>query len=1014
MKRFIRCLAILLALCTLLGCFAACKGSGDTTVTDPVTDGQTQGSTNAPDTDGGTEDDTQPPVIWDDYVAPEGADMTDLKVSGTIANSGGTVVQSVTYKFAANDATFTLREAEADGTKVTLRTNTVSALSMNARFSAAGIATYQAKLHITGKNEEAPWNVLYIGLRLPNPGGDATGKSGIWIALRESEIGIRTGSWPNTSYMDIRAEGVDFKTERMLYVEDDPKTNTVTVCADNDSGEKVTLAVVKVDGKTVNMYHPGDETPTLTDSGVEVSEDGYFNLWLHHMNTGNAYITDFTATGPAGAKETAEDANMMNSKDVLSDTWVAMDDVGRLTATDNGAVSDKKVGIFYFLWHDPNIHGGDGKLYDHSKTYYTEGMDGLINVMQQGPMGFAHYWAEPYFGYYRSDDEWIIRKHTYQLVAAGVDFIFIDATNGLTYENTYETILRVWSEMRAEGHETPQICFHCGDNVDVAPNSYKALWNNLYSTGRYEDLWFKHDGKPLIFMPRSFLRTLPKEQQDFFTVRHSWAHSKDQWYRSLRGRNCWPWADIYPQGKGLDGDGNFEQMVVMSGFWSLSYDTFSGRSYSVKNGGQPAAENLGFDLVDNGTSGLGIAFEEQFSYAIEQDPGLIMLVGWNEWWAGRWEAGAAVGQKLCNSHVITDNDDWTRHYYVDAFNPEFSRDIEPVKGHFNDNYYYQMALNIRKYKGSRQNLAAFGQRPIVMDGPRSQWDIVGPEYRDYVGDTAHRDAMSYVGQIHYTNTTGRNDFAVAKVSKNGDDLMFYAECAADITAPEGTNWMNLYVNADCDYTTGWYGYDFVLNRTQNGNACSVHKFVDNSWEMEQVGSAIYTVKDNYIQIKVSAELLGVGDTFDFKWADNSVDSGDIMQFLDLGDTAPSDRFNYRYTTVETDPATPSVLTEDMTVLKAGSYYAFAGGKMVRLDESSTKATFFGDENHLYVPKTFASEVMDLTVSGETYNHYGIEYVDIGPALESRGKTVTYGNNIIVLADKAVSEEELLTLYRGLY
>jgi hypothetical protein len=104
----------------------------------------------------------------------------------------------------------------------------------------------------------------------------------------------------------------------------------------------------------------------------------------------------------------------------------------------------------------------------------------------------------------------------------------------------------------------------------------------------------------------------------------------------------------------------------------------------------------------------------------------------------------------------------------------------------------------------------------------------------------------------------------------------------------------------------------------------------------------------------------------------------------------------------------------MIVLKAGSYYAFVGGKMVRLDESSTKATFFGDENHLYVPKAFATEVMGLTVSGETYNHYGVEYVDITSALENCGKTVTRSDDMLVLADKAVDENTLLTLYRGLY
>lgn len=42
--------------------------------------------------------------------------------------------------------------------------------------------------------------------------------------------------------------------------------------------------------------------------------------------------------------------------------------------------------------------------------------------------------------------------------------------------------------------------------------------------------------------------------------------------------------------------------------------------------------------------------------------------------------------------------------------------------------------------------------------------------------------------------------------------------------------------------------------------------------------------------------LGIKDKvrFDFKWADNVPDSGDGMDFLDHGDTAPNARFNYRY------------------------------------------------------------------------------------------------------------------------
>lgn len=73
-----------------------------------------------------------------------------------------------------------------------------------------------------------------------------------------------------------------------------------------------------------------------------------------------------------------------------------------------------------------------------------------------------------------------------------------------------------------------------------------------------------------------------------------------------------------------------------------------------------------------------------------------------------------------------------------------------------------------------------------------------------------------------------------------------------------------------------------------------------------------------------------------------MDGGDIMQFIDLGDTAPNDRFNYRYTTSKMKIRIPDALSKDMIVLKAGSYNAFVQREMVMLDSSNTKAVFMGD------------------------------------------------------------------------
>ena len=926
--------------------------------------------------------------------------------------------KTVQYAFTNGSTDFALYNADASGTTVTLRNSTVSALNLNHAFDDGTTAVYEMDVQVTDVLESG-WNALYFGLRLEAGGKDPTTQSGIWIALTKNKIGMRVGDWPTTNYLPTFADGLDFsEASHHLIIRDDMDTDTVTVTCEDEGCDPMLLCTVKLEDGKINMYAPGADKPGLTDpiKGT-ISSQGCFNVWLHHTKT-PATVGNFIAAGATFIRDTEAMANMMNSRDVFSDTWVSTDDLGRAALPGDGTVGDKKVGIFYFLWHDTTDPKGDNPLFDHSKAYYEGGLDALHTVMTQGNLGFAHYWAEPYFGYYRSNDEWVIRKHTMQLVAAGVDFWFVDATNGLTYENNYETIFKVWSKMREEGYKTPQLCFHCGDNTEVAPKSFYALWNNLYSTGRYKDLWFMHDGKPLIFLPRTLERTLDKEIADFFTIRHSWANTSDNWYKSLHGKACWPWADMYPQKPGLDENGNVEQMIVMSGFWvNGSYGTNGGRSFH--NGKQPSIDKtqMGFDLVDAGESGKGYGFEEQFDYAIEQDPGLIMLVGWNEWWAGRWETGAAMGQTIANSYTVVDNNTWMRNYFVDNFNPEFSRDIEPVKGLYNDNYYNQMVQNIRQYKGARAVETAFGRRPIDMNGSAAQWYSVGPEFRDYTGDTAARDCWSYVGRIHYVNKSGRNDFGTMKVSRYGDDVWFYAECEQDITAPEGTNWMNLYIDADCSASTGWYGYDFVINRGRDGSTCSVMRFKDNAWSMEEVGRAEYAVTGKVMQLHVSASLLGLGDTFDFKWADNSVDDGDVMKFLDQGDTAPNDRFNYRYTIAEQPAAVPACLGGDMIVLKAGSYNAYAGGREVRLDPANTGAVFTGDGEHLYLPLAFARDVIGLDVtSAETFDHFGTAYCDAAGALDKFGKVVSVSEDgsLIVIGSETVSEADMLTLYRSLH
>ena len=598
-------------------------------------------------------------------------------------------------------------------------------------------------------------------------------------------------------------------------------------------------------------------------------------------------------------------------RDVYSDTWVTADDLGRKIEPYGkpgvNAPQDKKIGIFYFNWF------GDGiDIYNHSKIYVDAGRGdaGIAAIKQyltEVPEAGLKYWAEPYFGYYYSHDRWVIRKHALQLVAAGVDFIFFDATNNVFYSRSYNAIFEEYRKMREEGLMTPQVVFFLAGDMEIfGRGMLNRAWVEFYRDGLYRDLWFYVDGKPLVL---GNIRAADGSQKSNFTNRESWAFNN--WIGDGRGK--WPWIAEYPQLPGRDFNGNIEQLAVAAGFHA---NTTRGRSYTTATRGtdvyRPLNINNNFEF-ESASAGLGLAFAEQWKRVEELKPKYVMITGWNEWAAGKW---AVSDQYFANTYVSNVNetrDLFRRYIFVDNFNTEFSRDIEPMKNidtgsgetyGFGDNYYYQMAQYIRRYKGARPLPAASGQRAININGGFEQWNGVGPEYRDTSNDTMHRDfpAIGNTDQ-RYINNSGRNDIIIAKVSDGGDGyLYFYVQCTDDITAPSGTNWMNLFINADKDYTNGdsaagWHGYNFLINRNQNAGRVSVERSAG-GWNWQNVGWADYKTDGSELMIRIALNLLtglNLNDGFDFKWADNSVASGNIMEFMDLGDAAPNDRFNFRYT-----------------------------------------------------------------------------------------------------------------------
>jgi len=550
--------------------------------------------------------------------------------------------------------------------------------------------------------------------------------------------------------------------------------------------------------------------------------------------------------------------------------WPATDGLGRALPTykDVGPVRPGKfVGMFYFLWLGQ--HGSAGP-YDITKILAKDpkAIDEPNNPLWGG-LGVPHHWGESEFGYYVSDDEWVLRKHAQMLSDAGVDTVIFDVTNQLTYPKCYLALCKVWSQVRKEGGRTPQIAFLTpfGDPARVA----QTLYNDFYKPGLYSDLWFRWEGKPLIMADPNLIRPdrmlqsqrVPAElsaggslgqtltvDRPFSAVGGefpTWSQKNSGMTLQLRAEGpggkllARQRFDVVPDNarellelrQPLPAGRYYLEMTEPKGqigWWSQTGDVYGGgRAYAdgapasgdrmlfVRYGGSAAPtaltsgelrmneqaaadlsqqirgfftfrkpqpdyfvgptgpeqwgwlevtpqhafykvagvpEQVTVGVAQNATDGklsvlsnprshgrsfhdgsepgpagqdfTGRNFAEQWKRALQIDPAFIFVTGWNEWIAGRFGSDSP----FYGSGPVA---------FVDEFDHEFSRDIEPVVGGHTDAYYYQLVANIRRFKGMRPPPPASPPHRLSIDGNFAKWRSVRPEYRDDAFDTLPRN-----------------------------------------------------------------------------------------------------------------------------------------------------------------------------------------------------------------------------------------------------------------------------------
>lgn len=555
--------------------------------------------------------------------------------------------------------------------------------------------------------------------------------------------------------------------------------------------------------------------------------------------------------------------------------WPARDALGRRLPMPGEVPpprQDRWVGIFYFLWHDSPAGKSphwDGP-YDISRIVAAD-PGALTNPKSPywGPIGMYHYWGEPLYGYYRSDDPWVLRRHAALLADAGVDTLIFDTTNAVTYTPTFLKLCEVFNQIRQEGGTTPQICFMVNTE---AGKTARRIYEDLYKKGLYPELWFRWEGKPLMICDPA---AADEELKSFFTLRR--AH----WpFEMVNTPFAWHWEATYPQPYGYTTDPSKPEMVNVSVAQNLRVE--DGRVTNMSDGNARGRSfHKGHMDTSPGSVNLGLNFEEQWKRVYELDPPFVMITGWNEWIAGRW--GTPDGPLV----------------FVDQFDQQYSRDIEPGKCSHTDNYYYQMVAHIRRYKGVPPLPSASKARTIRLAGPMNQWDDVQPEFRSRAGEVLPRDHAGVAG-LHYTNQTGRNDIVLSKVARDNRNVYLYVRTAQPLTACTDPNWMWLLINANGDDADGWEGFEFIVNRNIEKEGRTWLEKSTGGWQWEKVAPVSFVVRGCEMHLAIPLKHLDIAGrsafSIDFKWWDNAQRPGDILDVYTSGDAAPPGRYRFRYAT----------------------------------------------------------------------------------------------------------------------
>ena len=336
-------------------------------------------------------------------------------------------------------------------------------------------------------------------------------------------------------------------------------------------------------------------------------------------------------------------------------------------------VYDTAFGIFYNTWHCPASSDG-GTVHDISEI--------LAGRQAWGPVGAFHWWDQPEQGYYcLARNDGLLERHAIQLRDAGIDFVFLDATNHAYVDGRsdrtsqmiiepVDRLLAVWSEVPGAPGVVPWVPI-VEPGVDAGAFTIDALLARLVA---YPGMHFELFGEPLILVvdhggfPPNEARIAALEAS--YTVRRMWGllpAGGTNW-SFLQPCNDPPTSGRDCNQRVTSRDGSVEQVSI-----SVAYQqTFMNNTATAT------------------PKHAGRTFRAQFETLIRNAGAPVATItGWNEWIAQR---------QPCDGHPSCPCSTFPDGCFTDQWDIEFSRDIEPAQNEAGDYYLRLLTECVSMYR----------------------------------------------------------------------------------------------------------------------------------------------------------------------------------------------------------------------------------------------------------------------------------------------------------------------------